>query len=97
MEENFFEEDFKGFVEDLITSGRLDDKEIGISKRMLDKGYDSLSDKQKYVFNNMIKNNSVEMCQRCDCRIPWSEMLMAIENGGYCSWCQHMMEKSENE
>lgn len=66
-EERFIEEDFEGFLEDLIKSGRLDDKEAGIAKRMLDKGYDNLSDKQKYVFNKMIRNNSVEECQRCAC------------------------------
>ncbi len=96
-EERFIEEDFEGFLEDLIKSGRLDDKEAGIAKRMLDKGYDNLSDKQKYVFNKMIRNNSVEEFQRCACDIPWSEMLEALDNGGYCNYCQHMMEKLENE
>lgn len=96
-EERFIEEDFEGFLEDLIKSGRLDDKEAGIAKRMLDKGYDNLSDKQKYVFNKMIRNNSVEECQRCACDIPWCEMLEALDNGGYCNYCQHMMEKLENE
>ena len=43
--ERFFEEDFEGFVQDLIGSGRLDEKETGIAKRMLDKGYDTLSGK----------------------------------------------------
>lgn len=42
--ERFVEEDFEGFVEDLIKSGRLDDKAEGIAKRMLDKGYDILAD-----------------------------------------------------
>ena len=96
-EERFIEEDFEGFLEDLIKSGRLDDKEAGIAKRMLDKGYDNLSDKQKYVLNKMIRNNSVEECQRCACDIPWSEMLEALDNGGYCNYCQHIMEKLENE
>lgn len=45
----------------------------------------------------MIRNNSVEECQRCACDIPWSEMLEALDNGGYCNYCQHMMEKLENE
>lgn len=31
--ERFAEEDFEGFVEDLIKSGRLEDKEEGIAKR----------------------------------------------------------------
>lgn len=95
--ERFIEDDFEDFVEDLVKSGRLDDKEAGIAKRMLDKGYDSLSEKQKYVFDKMIKNNSVEECKRCACDIPWSEMLEALDNGGYCNYCQHMMEKLEDE
>lgn len=95
--ERYLEEDFEGFVEDLIKSGRLEDKEFGISKRMLDKGYGSLSNKQKYVFDKMIDSNSVEECKRCACDIPWCEMLEALDNGGYCNYCQHMMEKLENE
>lgn len=96
-EARFIEEDFEGFVKDLIKSGRLEDKEAGIAKRMLDKGYESLSEKQKYVFDKMIENNSVDECKRCACDIPWSEMLEALDNGGYCNYCQHMMEKLENE
>lgn len=95
--ERYFEEDFEGFVEDLIKFDRLDDKEAGIAKRMLDKGYDSLSPKQKYVFDKMIENNCIEECKRCACDIPWSEMLEAFDNGGYCNYCQHMMEKLEKE
>lgn len=37
---------------------------------MLQNGYDSLSEKQKYVFDKMIEDNSVEECQRCACDIP---------------------------
>jgi hypothetical protein len=95
--ERFFEGDFEGFMEELIKSGRLNSKEVGIAKQMLQNGYDSLSEKQKYVFDKMIEDNSVEECQRCACDIPWSEMLEALDNGGYCNYCQHMMEKLENE
>lgn len=91
------EDDFEGFVEDLIKSGRLDDKAEGIAKRMLDKGYDSLSDKQKYVFVKAIEENYVKECQRCGCDIPWCEMLEALDNGGFCGYCQHMMEKIDKE
>ncbi|MCR4811922.1 MAG: hypothetical protein K5867_04925 [Bacteroidales bacterium] len=95
--ERYEEEDFEGFVQDLIKSGRLDDKEIGISKLMLDKGYDSLSEKQQYVFDKAIEKNSIEYCERCSCPIPWCEMMEALDNGGYCNYCQHMMEKAEQE
>lgn len=95
--ERIFEEDFEGFVQDLIGSGRLDEKEAGIAKRMLDKGYDTLSDKQKFVFDKAIENNVIKECQRCGCDIPWCEMLEALDNGGYCNYCQHMMEKIDKE
>ena len=91
------EDDFEGFVQDLINTGRIEEKEAGIAKLMLDKGYDALSDKQKYVFDKMINENSVEECKRCAIDIPWCEMLEALENGGYCNYCQHMMEKIEQE
>ena len=51
------EDDFEGFVQDLINTGRIEEKEAGIAKLMLDKGYDKLSDKQKYVFDKMINEN----------------------------------------
>lgn len=91
--ERFSEEDFEGFVLDLIHSGRLNDKEAGIAKRMLDKGYDTLSEKQKFVFDKAIENNTVNECQRCAIDIPWCEMLEALDNGGFCNYCHHMMGK----
>lgn len=93
----YYEEDFEGFLEQLINSGRLDDKQAGIAKFMIDNGYDALSDKQKYVFDHMIANNTVNECTRCAIDIPWSEMLEALDNGGYCNYCQHMMEKIDAE
>lgn len=96
-ETRFLEDDFEGFVQDLINSGRLEEKEAGIAKRMLDKGYDSLSEKQRYVFDKAIENNSVKECKRCGCDIPWCEMLEALDNGGFCNYCQQMMEKIDKE
>lgn len=95
INERYNEDDFKGFVQELISSHRLTDIEKGISKRMLDKGYDSLSDKQKYVFDKMIEGNTVKECKRCGIDIPWCEMMEALDNGGYCNYCQHMMEKDD--
>ena len=95
--ERYNEEDFPGFVQDLIQSGRIEGKEAGIAKQMIDKGYGSLTEKQRYVFDKMIENNSVDECKGCACDIPWCEMLEALDNGGYCSYCQHMMEKMEEE
>ena len=90
-------EDFIGFLEELISSGRLETKEKGIMKFYLDKGYEALSEKQRYVFDKMVENNSVDECTRCGCPIPWCEMLAALDNGGLCNYCEHTQEKIDKE
>ena len=95
--QRYTEEDFNGFVEDLLRLERLDRVQSGIAKYFLEHGYDALSEKQKYVFNKAIEENTVESCNRCVMDIPWCEMIEALDNGGYCNYCQHMMEKSEEE
>ena len=91
------EDDFEGFVSDLISSGRIESKEAGIAKYMIGNGYESLSEKQKFVFDHMIIDNTVDECQRCGIDIPWCEMLEALDNGGLCNYCQHVKEKMDIE
>ena len=95
--DRYNEEDFNSFIEQLIESGRIEGMEAGIAKYMIDHGYEALSAKQKHVFDHMIANNTVDKCKRCVIDIPWCEMLEALDNGGYCNYCQHMMEKIEAE
>jgi len=92
MNENrFLEEDFNEFVEYLVEQKMFaDSKEEGIAKFVIDKGYEALTDKQKYVFETSITNYIYEECNRCGCNIPWSEMIFADINGGLCSWCQQL-------
>lgn len=95
--EKYNEEDLSAFVEELIDSNRLEGMEAGIAKLMLDKGYDSLSEKQRYIFDKSIENHTIDEYQRCGVDIPWCEMLETFVNGGYCGYCQHMMEKINEE
>lgn len=95
--EKYNEEGLSAFVEELIDSKRLEGMEAGIAKLMLDKGYDSLSEKQRYIFDKSIENHTIDEYQRCGVDIPWCEMLETFVNGGYCGYCQHMMEKINEE
>lgn len=95
--EKYNEEGLSAFVEELIDSNRLEGMEAGIAKLMLDKGYDSLSEKQRYIFDKSIENHTIDEYQRCGVDIPWCEMLETFVNGGYCGYCQHMMEKNNEE
>lgn len=87
----YSEEDFSGFIQELIDTKRLSDsKEEGIAKLVIDKGFDSLSDKQKFVFEKAISHYVYDECERCHGEIPWCEMSAAEDNGGLCSWCQQL-------
>lgn len=97
MINRYIEEDFNSFVEDLIRSGRLNEEEARIAQYMLDNGYIALSEPQKRVFDNAIRKNSVKECGMCAEDIPWNEMLNALDNGGLCSYCQHVKEKMDEE
>ena len=54
----FNEEDFNGYLEQLIESGRLDLMQSGITKLVIDKGYDALSPKQRKVFDSLLSRKS---------------------------------------
>lgn len=95
--EKYNEEGLSAFIEELIDSNRLEGMEADIAKLMLDKGYASLSKKQRYIFDKSIENHTIDECQLCGVDIPWCEMLEALVNGGYCGYCQHMMEKINEE
>lgn len=97
MINRYNEEDFNSFVEDLIRSGRLNENEARTAQYMLDNGYEALSEPQKRVFDDAIRKNSVNECGMCAEDIPWNEMLNALDNGGLCSYCQHVKEKMDEE
>lgn len=95
--ERYNEPDFNDYLDELLKSGRLNETEAGITKQVKDKGYDSLSDKQKYIFDKMIERNSKEFCDLDDCDIPWNEMLEALENGGYSSHGKHLLDDIDKD
>ena len=87
----YSEEDFNDFVQELIDTKRLSDsKEEGIARLVIDKGFESLSEKQKFVFEKSISYYVYGECSRCKLEIPWCEMSAAEDNGGKCSWCQQL-------
>ena len=91
MEANRFSgDDFNEFLKELIDNKKLDPPADGISKLVIDKGYDNLSEKQRFVFDEALSHYYTDECSRCGLEIPWSEMSAAEENGGQCSWCQQL-------
>ncbi len=90
------EDEMNEFLELLVDNGHLEGSALGITKQVIDRGRDSLSSKQEYVFDNQVlKMNVLESCSICSQGIPWSEMYQAIENGGICGYCEHKLSKDD--
>ena len=88
--------EFYDFLKQIIDMGRIDDPALGITKQIVGSGMNSLSERQKYVFDRCIlKEYVVSSCARCRSNIPWCEMIDAYDNGGFCGWCDHMMNKDD--
>jgi hypothetical protein len=86
------------FLRQLINMGRLDGAALGITKKVIAEGDDVLSAAQKFVFKRDVLDVFViAECKQDGGAIPWSEMLMAHENGGLCGYCDHMHEKVMRE
>ena len=86
------------FVQDLIDCAYLERPALGIAKLWIDQGDDALTHKQKFVLKQHVFGEfTTSECARCSGNIPWSEMLEAYDNGGYCGYCQHMKERMAEE
>ncbi|MCA8865302.1 MULTISPECIES: hypothetical protein [unclassified Halomonas] len=86
-------------IEELIELGYLDhgSKEYGITRQFVNDGYDSLSTKQKHIFNQstglLMKNAK---CLVCDNSIPFSELPVFLEEGDQlCSYHRNSSFKND--
>lgn len=81
--------DFLDWLEEVLPS-LVDRTEIGISKQAISKGYESLSEKQRYVLETfVVAPNTQAECTFRGCELSWDEMYDAVNSDGRCSSCQH--------
>ena len=103
QEFDFRDEDFTGFLQEFIDSGILDESNendktaIGVSKRLITEGYDSISPKQQKVIDIIANKHFHKLCTHCGDSIPWCEMMFAIEHNGMCSHCVHIWNDIKEE
>ena len=91
-------EEAQAFVAEVLDGNHLEQPAQGIAKLCLDKGLSALSPKQRAVLKQQVFGTFArKACKRCSNEIPWSEQYNSYDNGGYCGYCHHMMEKAENE
>jgi len=65
-------------------------------KTLIDKGEESLSDKQSYVFKKEVLDIfTVSECSFCGLDVPWDEMYGAATDDGMCSHCRYNLQKDD--
>jgi len=89
---------FTWFLNELVAFSCLEGVSLGITKRVISDGIDSLSDRQMHVFTNNVIGEFVRVsCATCHSNIPWSEMSLAYDSGWNCGYCVHRLQKLEDE
>lgn len=74
------ENGFHEFLNQLIVSGYLNETQNGICKQVIGRGYDSLSSKQKGIFDKMI-DSIRDVCTVTGETIPMDELFESLQNG----------------
>lgn len=92
------DDEYVEYLNELIGFDMIDEDTpaYGITKMIIDGRVNELSSAQWNTFVKYVANEYyVDECARCASTIPWCEMIEALDNGGYCSYCVHMMEKDD--
>lgn len=87
--EPFDDDECIDFLKNLLDE--LDDPmHIGITKKVIEDGYNSLSSQQQLVFKTYILKPVLQKCGRCDTFL-WEEADFIRENG-LCTYCQEIWD-----
>ena len=91
------ESGYKEFLQTLIDMGHLEGSALGITKLVIDKGEDALSEKGHYVFKTEVLEGEYyqERCKQCSEKLEWSEMYEAVTGRGLCGYCEYKSEKDD--
>lgn len=79
--------------------GRVSDAAIGITKQYFARGEESLTEKQRYVFDKEVRPKIERYCKYGGCgeKIPVGELMRADIDGDYCYHHDAMLAKDEDE
>ncbi len=86
------DDDFYAFLSEVVMLGDLVGAALGITKKVIEQGFDSLSEKQRIVFEqNVLAKYTISYCVRCSGYIPWLNMLDVVMNDGLCNHCESLI------
>ena len=95
--ERWYEDGFTEYIQQLIGANRLEGASLGIAKKVVRDSVDSLSKKQKTVFEqHVMKHYYVKECEIGGHEIEWLEMYEALDTE-ICNYCEHKLHKFMTE
>jgi hypothetical protein len=82
-------------LRELLADGQIQGPAAGVTRQLLARGENSLSDRQEWVFSTQVREKYIDrICELCEQRIPVSEVRESWSNGGYCGICARILGKS---
>ncbi len=105
VKERMFEEEYNAdlidFLKELIEREEIKDVALGISKQVIDKGVDSMSEKQKNVIESVVdyytKNIKCERCLNGNVSTLTDYIFIKDNSHGLCSMCDYDREQLMKE
>ena len=89
--------DLTDFLKELIEREEIKDAALRIAKQVLDKGVDSMSEKQKSVIENFVdyytKNVECERCSNGNVTTFTDYIFIKDNSHGLCSMCEYDREQ----
>ena len=101
VKQRMFEEEYNNdlidFLKEIIDREEIKDVALGIAKQVLDKGVDSMSEKQKNVIENFVeyytKNIECERCSNGNVSTLTDYIFIQENSHGLCSMCEYDREQ----
>lgn len=80
----------------LLEGDLINGASAGIARQVIDRGTDSLTEKQRFVFDKHIEGEFRTECDVCGCRRSWDEVRdsLFLEHST-CFSCLHTLSKME--
>ena len=81
---------------EFLVKYHLGDAAAGITRQVIGKGLNSLSEPQLHVFKTEVVDIwLIRKCKRCQTDVPGRDLIGAWENGGFCSYCADKIDKDD--
>ena len=78
----------------LIQRSMIDDHAAGVTRQVIAKGLNSLTEKQAYIFRTHVVDEwLIRKCPRCQAELSGDDLILAWENKGFCSYCVDKMSE----